>query len=90
MSPTDEDPFADVERDMEKTERMMESEHDRLERDIEETRHELRDMERATGGAVAGDWRETDDAAGGEDPEGARETSDEPDDEAGRGGTRRG
>ncbi|UGS34010.1 hypothetical protein [Capillimicrobium parvum] len=69
-----ENPERDVERAQEAMDdsiRRLEHERDRLEQDIDESRKELHHMEEATGGEVAGDWRDTDDASGGEDPEGA-------------------
>lgn len=75
--------------------RDMEQEREHLEGEIEASRRELRDMQATTGGGVAGDWRDTDDDAGGEDPHGAgkhdeRHEPSRADDEASRGGVRRG
>ena len=53
--------------------RRLEDERDQLEDDIDASRKELHHMQEATGGEVAGDWRDTDDASGGEDPKGAAE-----------------
>jgi hypothetical protein len=73
MSETDEEPTADAEREMVDTEKTMEHERERLEEDIKSARKDLDRMENVTGGEVAGDWRDMDDAAGGEDPEGAHD-----------------
>jgi hypothetical protein len=76
MTENDEEPTGgDVERDMRDTEAKMEREREHLADDIDIARKDLAEMERATGGEVAGDWRDTADAAGGEDPEGAHEVS---------------
>lgn len=72
----------DPEREVEKAERAMEQDIEQLEHhveklgeDIEGARESEDEMFRVTGddgGDLAGDWRDTDDAAGGEDPEGAQ------------------
>ncbi len=70
-----DDPDRQVERaeeTMDDSIRRLEEHSEELSEHIDEARRDLRDMNQATGGDVAGDWRETDDAAGGEDPEGAR------------------
>ena len=80
MTPQDEQrDVAGAERDMEKTEREMEHEGEHLEDDIEETRRDLEELRRVQGEAgtdFAGDWRETGDEAGGEDPSGAESSVD--------------
>jgi len=58
-----------------RSERDMEEEIERLEEDIEHAREAEEEMHRLSGDDgddIAGDWRETHDAAGGEDPEGAQ------------------
>jgi hypothetical protein len=66
------------ERDVEKaqesmsdTARHLEKRNEQLEDDIDDAKDQLKEMEHKTGGEVAGDWEDTDDASGGEDPEGA-------------------
>jgi hypothetical protein len=94
MTQHDEDPLASAERQMDDTARDMERARDELEGDIDESKKELEELREREGEAaesVAGDWRETEDEAGGDDPTGAGGSVDvERDDEAGRGSQRRG
>jgi predicted RNase H-like nuclease (RuvC/YqgF family) len=74
MMREDEDPVAAAERPMDETIREMENERKELEHDIDSTRKELEELRRRQGAAgdpVAGDWRDTDDEAGGDDAKGA-------------------
>jgi predicted nuclease with TOPRIM domain len=53
---------------------LLQEDVDRLGDDIEDSRRKLEEMRHALGddgNNVAGDWEDTDDAAGGEDPKGA-------------------
>jgi len=71
-----DNPDREVERAQEAMDdsiRHLEERSEQLEEHIAESRRELHDMEQTTGGEVAGDWRDTEDDAGGEDPEGAHE-----------------
>ena len=51
--------------------RRLEEHSDELSEHIDDARRNLREMRQATGGDVAGDGRDADDASGGDDPEGA-------------------
>jgi hypothetical protein len=71
-----DDPERQVERaeeTMDDSIRRLEEHGEQLADDIDDARRGLDDMKHATGGDVAGDWADTDDAAGGEDPKGAHE-----------------
>jgi hypothetical protein len=74
MTREEQDPVAAAERPMDETIREMEHEREELEHDIDASRKELDELRRVQGAAgedVAGDWRDTDDEAGGDDPKGA-------------------
>jgi hypothetical protein len=69
-----DDPDRQVERAeeaMDDSIRRLEEHSEELSEHIDDARRDLNDKKHATGGDVAGDWHDTDDAAGGEDPEGA-------------------
>jgi hypothetical protein len=71
-----DDPDRQVERaeeTMDDAIRRLEEDRDQLADHIDDARRDLEGMKQATGGDVAGDWHDTDDASGGEDPEGAHE-----------------
>lgn len=92
----DDNPEREVEaaaREMDATIQRMEREGERVARDIAGSRDEAAEMRRRTGARdAAGDWRDTDDQSGGEDPRGAGgdQPAEREDDEASRGGTRGG
>lgn len=74
MTDDREDDVRAAQADMDATARDMERKSEAVEDDIEASRRELdelRDREGEAAGDVAGDWRETEDEAGGEDPRGA-------------------
>jgi predicted nucleic acid-binding Zn-ribbon protein len=71
------DPQRDVDaaaRDMEAEAKDLEERTEHLGTDIEDSRRKLEEMRSRlddSGDNVAGDWQDTDDASGGEDPKGA-------------------
>lgn len=74
MSDDRDEQLRQAQTDMDATAREMEREGEQVDADIDESRKgldELRETQGEAAADVAGDWRETEDEAGGEDPKGA-------------------